>query len=133
MRSTDALLSAIEREVLHPEVLEMAVARAAERLRPSIAEIGAELSPLYAEWAADLGGDSELSAAQWATLRRSVDAYEIASSAIDNLPRSRGSLTNERNAKAIATFNAATDRLFRGVALLGLERRDRGCHRLSNG
>lgn len=38
----DELLSAIEREVLHPDVIEMAVQRAAERLRPSLTELGAE-------------------------------------------------------------------------------------------
>ena len=53
----DALLSAIEREVLHPDVIEIAVQKSAERLRPSIAELTTERAHLEAQMS---GLDREL-------------------------------------------------------------------------
>jgi hypothetical protein len=42
----EALLEAIEHEVLHPNIVELAIERAAKRLRPSQAEVGAERAHL---------------------------------------------------------------------------------------
>ena len=91
-----------------------------------------ESSELYQAWLQDLGGPAEATAPQLVVLRRAAEADAICGTAFDYLVRSRESLTSRRVQTAIQTYRDATGVLFRAVALLGLERRQRRVQSLSD-
>ena len=84
-----------------------------------------EHSELFQAWAADLGGDAELTAGQRAVLRRVTEADAVCQSALDYVLNSRESLVAERVLKALSVLATHTQSLYRGAVLLGLERRAR--------
>jgi hypothetical protein len=90
------------------------------RERRSLLEV--KQADLYHRWLSDLGGAEQITASQEAVLVRAVEADLLATTAMSYLQSISGrqSLTSEQSQKAIATFMAATDRVFRSASILGL-------------
>jgi hypothetical protein len=91
--------------------------------RRALAVQDARSSELFQQWATDLGGEESLSAGQLAILTRVVEADQIAATAARYLATTRSKLTNDRVQMAIKTHFAALDRIFRGAAVLGIQRK----------
>lgn len=84
-----------------------------------------ERSDLFRAWADDLGGEAVLTTGQRAVLRRVVEADAVCRTAYSYLENSRESPTSKRVEKALSTLATHAQTLFRGAAMLGLERRQR--------
>lgn len=82
-------------------------------------------SELYQEWAADLGGEGELTAAQRAVLCRAVEADAICRTAFSYLEGTQESVAAERVQKALAVLAQHAGNVYRGAKILGLRRMKR--------
>jgi len=93
--------------------------------RAELALVDPERSELFKAWAADLGGESELTTGDRAVLRRVAEADAVCRTAYSYLENSRESLASRRVEKALAVLASHAQVVFRGAAMLGLERRAR--------